>query len=270
MKRARFAFAFAILVGCAASSSVAQIAVEAHETPLDLVLNQIAEQSGERIFAAPSASGDLTCKLTCTSAEEALGVICATLGLEYKKVYLTLSDDDAITGSDLADIVSSLERVERSRVVVEGMPGQASLVFCQENEIPEDVNDTASGQSKPCAKVYLVRSPSDANAVSGRAPKVADLVEMEKARIFAQSSLSGQEQDELARRSADLFFSLDPEVRNNVVMDRLRMMANMTPDQRRQMREIMSGAWQNMPSDLRQRLENTAGWRGQDGGPPEG
>jgi hypothetical protein len=264
------AFALTIALGLAAVPALAQITIDADNTPLDTVLSQIAEQSGERIVAAPSASGNVTCKLKTSSAQEALSAVCATMGLEFKKVHLSLGDDETISGSDLEDIVSALEAVERLGVVVEGSKDAASLVFSRQKSLPQDLESLAPKEGRPLVPVYLVRRPTGDKVAAKRTPKVSELAEMEKERILAQSSLTEDERNELAKRNIDLFFSLDPQLRNNVMMDRMREMANMTPDQRRQMGEIMRNMWQQMPQDLQQRFGSTRGGRNRGNRPPQG
>ena len=270
MGRTFTASVLAIAIGLAAGCAAAQITIEADETPLDTVLSQIAEQSGERIVAGPSAFGSVTCKLACPTPEEALAAVCATMNLEYRKVHLPLAEDETISGSDLEDIVAALEAVQRTGVIIEGSKDDATLIFSQKTPPPGDAASLAPKDSKAYVLIYLVRSPKSGKPETKRTPKVSELVEMEKDRILAHSSLSDEEQDELAKRNIDLFFSLDPQLRSQAMMGQMRMMANMTPDQRREMGQIMRSVWQDMPSNLRQRFEDMRGRRDRGDRPPRG
>jgi truncated hemoglobin YjbI len=251
----RTAIAFAAVVLSAAGPAAAQVAIEANDTPLSAVISQIAEQTGQRIVAAPDAAGSVTCKLTSRSAEEALSVLCTTMGLECKKVYLPLAAGETVGGAELSEIVSALEQVQRSGVVVEDSEKGTSLVFSRDGSPPEKVTDGAYGGNEPYRLVYLVRPVRAHNVPKTQTAKIDDLVRQDMERAMASSTLSPADQDRLARRYADMFFSLDPGLRNQIVMDRMRMMANMTPQERSQMRQIMSDAWQTMPDDLRKRFE---------------
>lgn len=211
---------FALVIGATAETvtpakpAAVKITVDADKKSVTDVLKTIAEQGKERIIVETVVKGEVTLSLKDKSFEDALGKICESCKLDWRKVYIGKDAKILEQPDRLAAAVRMVTAMTYPDLVVSGASTHKVGVFAREAKAVAKFDDKMAGDLG-LVRVYLVTN--DAKAA-------ARLAENDK------DKKADEAHDDYVKIMMEAFLKMTPEQQEQAMMEGLNMMDQFPPD----------------------------------------
>lgn len=269
------------------------VTLDASDTEITSLLQQISEKTGVKILADNTVSGKLSISVEKKSVDEALNAICIAKKLSWKKIYL--GKGTVLQGDNVSQLMRTLDALQATGIVVINPSEKKGTAFQKNAAITPEYEKGLAANTEQYQLVYLVYNPSvalvskseqtDSNvdwklgdpmntkqfaAVSQQSTEALMNMSPDDQRVAMETALS--QQMNMMSSNPQLFQSYMNEgirLQYNIMAQHPEYLSQMmqagmkaqidfqkslTPEQRQQMMQGMMDAMKSIPMDQMQEL----------------
>lgn len=221
-------------------SKVAKVSIEAKDSKVKDVLESLAKQSKEKFVIESTVKGTVaSLSLKDVSLESALGAVCTSAKLQWRKIYIA-PDSKLLEQPDrLAATVRLMSGLSFPDMVLAGSSTNKLGVHFEDKKAVTGAEESAV-KTLGMAKVYLITNDA---AVAAKA-----LAKEKEAEKKDSANTAIEKMGDLAKEQIDLFLKMNPEEREEALVSSLNLMDQIGPEY---MASVMESLTKIDPEHLR-------------------
>ena len=211
-----------------AAAAELKVSVEAKDTKIAEVLDSLAKQSREKLIAESTVKGTIaSLSLKNVSFESALGAVCSSAKLQWRKIYIA-PDSKLLEQPDrLAATVRLMSGLSFPDMVLAGSSTNRVCAHLEDKKAVAGAEESAA-KTLGMARVYLITNDA---AVAARALAAEKESKTANAEKFAQ----------LTKDQMQMFMQMTPEEREQALVSNLNMMDQVGPEYMAAVMESLAG-----------------------------
>jgi len=203
----------------AAAPSESKVTIEAKDTKVKDVLDSLAKQSKEKFVIESTVKGTVaSLSLKDVSLESALGAVCTSAKLQWRKIYIA-PDSKLLEQPDrFASTVRLMSGLSFPDMVLAGSSMNKVGVHFEDKKAVTGAEESAT-KTLGMGKVYLITNDAAIAAKASADEKNKD-----------KTSTAVDQMGELAKQQMDMFLKMTPEEREQALVSNLNMMDQVGPE----------------------------------------
>ena len=225
----------------AAVAESPKVTITADKSDVVKVLENIAEQSGEKIVVESTVKGKVTFTAQDLSLEAALGALANAGNFEWRKVYVPVDSELLKKPGRFASTVRLMSGMSFPDLVIAGASTNKVGVHCENPEAVKAAEKLATEHVR-MSRVYLITNDAAVAAKALAEKKEEDKAESDKVANYTNAS----------REQMEMFMEMTPEEQEEALLDALNLMDDAGPEY---MSSIMQAMLNADPDTLRRRVE---------------
>lgn len=239
---------FLIAASAACGQTAKGITLDAQQMPAKDAVDAISRQAGVSIVLDPAIKVSITASLNDADIRQALDVIAKPNGLEWRKLQFARPKDSTLHLDELKSAIVALASMSLVGISVEDPATGASAICARNLPAPPDTSAITLPEGYTWSTVYVVL-PSGQLTAKVPSPTAADSAEVSKAetdRVLRLAGLTTEARQQVFQSEWVAQMSLVPEVRRQILRDRMRAMFSLDEQYRNELREDMRSVFQEM------------------------
>lgn len=187
------------------------IKLDVKDAPIADVITSISAQSKQKILSESNVAGKLTLTVENLSVDAALSAVCKSGNLVWRKVYIDPKSELLDKPDRFAATLRLMAGLSFPDLVVAGASNRKIGVVCQQKQGVQDAQDKIV-KDLGMEPVYLVSNDA--------------LVAAKE----AQKNSAVSKYTDMAKKQLEMFMQMNPEEREQALLDSLNLMDNLGPD----------------------------------------
>ena len=235
-----------VLLACAATAAEnPKVALDAQDMPIAEAVAALSKQAGVQIVCDADVKGTVIGNFQSIELEKLLDTITKVNGLKWQKVYLPAKAEEKPTIEQVKARAEAVAALVGGSIIVTDPVTGKQRVFVEQDPAAPSVTPDKLG----LAPVYLVSKPKTETKTDTKKPdtdatKRFQALEDERLKLLAQM---GPEQRRWAMQQEMVYMmNMAPATRQQMMIDQMMARHNMDPQLQQQYREAMHQTFHTM------------------------
>lgn len=235
-----------MMVACAAIAvDNPKVSLDAKETPIAQVLADLSKQAGVQIACDTDLKQTVTGKFGSLELEKVLDVITKSNDLTWQKLYLPTKADEKLTVAQIKARAEAVAAMTSGSVIVCDHATGKQRVFVEQEASAPSVSPDKLGLTA----VYLVSKPKAAASAAGldkqkEFAQQFQTLAMDRLKLLAQ--MSPEQRVSCVQQEMLTTMQMDPTARQQMMLDQMKARQSMDPQTRDAYRQMMRDTFQSM------------------------
>ncbi|MCX8052400.1 MAG: hypothetical protein N3B12_01215 [Armatimonadetes bacterium] len=223
------------------ASDPPKLNIEARNTSIKDVVDELSRQSGVAIVVDPKVQATVSLSLKNSELTQALDALAKLNKLIWKKLQIAKPADETVKLDDIKSAIATLASIPVIGLVVENPEAKATSIFAQNLPSSPDTSNIKLPDNYGWTTVYVILAsePKDTKTVANTTALIGD----PKERTLQIASLNPEARRQTFAAEIAAQMSLAPEVRRQILADRLLAIFGLDAEYRNQYREDMREAF---------------------------